>query len=257
MKNYKDNYKLIWQDEFETDGPPNPDKWTPQVGGHGWGNNELQYYTESGNAWVEGGKLIIEAKYEPDKAAQHEEREITSARLRTVGKGDWQYGLIEICAKVPNGLGTWPAIWMMPSQRGGKGGWPACGEIDIMEHVGFKPEEIFATVHTGAYNHIKRTQKGKIKKYEGVNEEFFVYSVEWMPERMIFRVNDDVLFTYDPKEHLKEGEAVTEDEWPFDKPFHVILNIAFGGNLGGAKGIDMEVLPVRMEVDYVRAYTTK
>jgi len=253
MSDYKSKYTLMWQDEFDRDGPPNPQKWSAQVGGHGWGNNELQYYTESGNAWVENGKLIIEARVEADKAEQHGGKTITSARIRSAGKGDWQYGLIEICAKIPKGLGTWPAIWMMPTDMGGKG-WPACGEIDIMEHVGFKPEEIWATVHTGAYNHMIGTQKGDIRKFEGVNDQFHVYSVEWTPEKLTFRVDAEEIFVYSPKEFLPEGTPVTDAEWPFNKPFHVIMNIAFGGNLGGAKGIDMDVLPVCMEIDYVRVY---
>jgi len=251
MSDYKSKYNLVWQEEFDCEGPPNPEKWTAQVGGHGWGNNELQYYTESGNAWVENGKLIIEARLEEENAETHENKTITSARIRTVNKGDWQYGLIEVRAKLPQGLGTWPAIWMMPTEGGRN--WPACGEIDIMEHVGWRPKDIWATVHTGAYNHKIGTQKGGTKVFDNVFDEFNVYSVEWGPEKMIFRVNSEEIFVYSPKEEMPEG-TVTENEWPFDKPFHVILNVAFGGDFGGAKGIDMSVLPVRMEVDYVRVY---
>ena len=242
----KPGYKLVWQDEFDYTGAPNPDKWSFQLGDHGWGNNELQNYTDGQNVWVKDGKLVIEARKEADG-------KITSTRMRTAGKGDWQYGIIEICAKIPKGLGTWPAIWMTPTDMGGAG-WPACGEIDIMEHVGFKPEEIWATVHTGAYNHMIGTQKGNIQKFEGVNDEFNRYSIEWDADRIIFYVNETPIFDYCPKEFLPQGTPITDAEWPFNKPFHLIMNIAFGGNLGGAKGIDMDCLPVQMEVDYVRVY---
>ena len=252
MEDYKAKYKLVWQEEFDYEGPPNTEKWSAQVGGHGWGNNEDQFYTESGNAWVEGGKLIIEARPELDKAEAHEGKEITSARIRTVGKGDWQYGVVEVRAKIPQGLGIWPAIWMMPTKAERR--WPACGEIDIMEYVGWRPEEIWATVHTGAFNHIVGTQKGNTQFFD---EEFFSgfndYSVEWNADKMIFRVNGNELFVYEPKAFM-DADKITDEEWPFDKEFHLILNVAFGGNFGGARGKDVNILPARMEVEYVRVY---
>jgi len=235
---------LVWEDNFDYVGPPNPQKWEAQVGGHGWGNNELQYYTESGNAWVDGSKLIITAKRE-DIAG----RQVSSARIRTRGKGDWQYGRIEARAKLPKGLGCWPAIWMMPTAESPIT-WPDCGEIDIMEHVAYMKDTVLSTVHTKAYNHIKKTQRGGNVVIPGATDNFHVYSVDWDKDKMIFRVDNDTLFTYAPKQ---EG-AVTEAEWPFDKPFHLILNLAFGGNWGGAKGVDMNALPASFEVDYVRVY---
>ena len=239
--------KLIWEENFDYVGPPNPDKWEAQVGGHGWGNNELQYYTPSGNAWVDGTKLIIEARKE-----DMEDKQVTSARIRTRGKGDWQYGRIEARAKLPKGLGVWPAIWMMPTIKEGQPhpGWPKCGEIDIMEHVAYMKNTVHSTVHTGAYNHIKDTQRGGQLVLDELTENYHVYAVNWQQGQMVFTVDDAVIFTYNP---FQEGE-VTEEEWPFDKPFHVIINLAFGGNWGGAKGVDFNVLPARLEVDYVRVY---
>jgi len=240
--------KLVWEDNFDYIGPPNPNKWEAQVGGHGWGNNELQYYTESGNAWADGSKLIIEARCE-----EIEGRGVTSARIRTRGKGDWKYGRIEARAKLPKGLGVWPAIWMMPTMDTNQARikWPDCGEIDIMEHVAYMKNTVHSTVHTETYNHIKRTQRGGQMVIDDLTDNFHIYSVEWNPDKMIFRVNENIIFTYSPKE---DGGEISEAEWPFDKPYHVILNLAFGGNWGGVKGVDMSMLPARFEIDYVRVY---
>ncbi|MCR9084795.1 MAG: glycoside hydrolase family 16 protein, partial [Cyclobacteriaceae bacterium] len=142
--------KLIWSDEFENPGLPDPAKWTYDVGDHGWGNNELQFYTEKDlkNARVEDGYLIIEARSDADKPKGY-----TSARLLTRGKATWKYGYIEVRAKLPKGVGTWPAIWML-AEENRHGGWPKNGEIDIMEHVGFDPGVVHGTVHTEAFNHV-------------------------------------------------------------------------------------------------------
>ena len=239
--------KLVWEENFDYVGLPNPNKWTAQVGGHGWGNNEPQYYTESGNAWVDGEKLTITARRE-----DFEGKEITSARIRTCGKGNWQYGRIEVRAKLPKGLGVWPAIWMMPTPpEGERINWPDCGEIDIMEHVNYLTDTVISTVHTGAYNHRKNTHRGGQIVLPGVSDKFHVYSVDWDANKMDFQVDGKTIFHYAPK---LEEENVTDAEWPFDKPFHLILNLAFGGNWGGAKGVDMNALPATFEIDYVRVY---
>ena len=150
-------WRPVWSDEFDTPGLPDPAKWSYDVGGHGWGNRELQFYTEGRreNARVEDGRLIIEARRE-----DWEGRPYTSARLNS--KASWTYGRIDVRAKLPRGRGTWPAIWMLPV-RGeyGKGGWPDNGEVDIMEHVGFDPGVVHGTIHSRAYNHVDRTQRGK------------------------------------------------------------------------------------------------
>jgi beta-glucanase (GH16 family) len=141
--------KLIWADEFKKEGLPHPDHWSYDVGDHGWGNNELQYYSKEDpkNARVEKGHLIIEALAD----ATHP-KGYSSARLVSKGKAAWQYGYIEVKAKLPEGVGTWPALWMLPEENR-HGGWPKNGEIDIMEHVGFDPGKVHGTVHTEAFNH--------------------------------------------------------------------------------------------------------
>ncbi|MCB0631176.1 MAG: glycoside hydrolase family 16 protein [Saprospiraceae bacterium] len=235
--------QLLWSDEFETDGLPDPEKWSYDVGGHGWGNNELEYYTKDRleNARIEDGKLIIEARKET-----FENRDYTSARLVTKNKGDWQYGRVEVKAKLPRGRGTWPAIWMLPTQNT-YGGWPKSGEIDIMEHVGFDPGNVHGTVHTEAYNHTKGTQKGGQLMLSDAMDAFHVYAIEWSAEKIDFFIDDELYFTF-----LNEGGDYKS--WPFSQPFHLILNIAVGGNWGGQQGVDESIWPQRMEVEYVRIY---
>lgn len=240
------HYRLVWSDEFDYEGPPDPQKWNYNMGGSGWGNNELQYYTDS-NASVRGGRLVIEARNET-----LENRTVTSARLTTKGKGDWLYGRVEVCARLPKGLGTWPAIWMLPTEDT-YGRWPSSGEIDIMEHVGYDYGRIYATVHTAAYNHVKGTQKGGSRVYDDIDTAFHVYAAEWLPDRIRFLVDGDEIFVFKPDDFNKD---VTDQSWPFNKPFHLLINLAFGGNWGGAKGVDYAVLPAVMEIDYVRVYQT-
>lgn len=239
------DYRLVWNDEFDYDGKPDETKWGYDVGGEGWGNQELQYYTDDGNAWVENGRLIIEARKEEMGSNAY-----TSARLVSRGKGDWTYGKIEVCAKLPSGRGTWPAIWMLPTDWV-YGGWPASGEIDIMEHVGYDQNVVHGSVHTQSYYHSIGTQKTDNIKVETASEEFHVYGVEWLPDTIKFFVDGEEYFSFTPAEFV---ENPTYKEWPFDEKMHILLNVAFGGGWGGAKGIDEEVLPARMEVDYVRVY---
>ncbi len=238
-----DIWKLVWSEEFNYNGLPDSTKWSYDVGGHGWGNNELQYYTLASiaNAEVNKGSLKIKVLHQPMG-----NREYTSARLITKGKADFTYGKIEIRAKLPAGRGLWPALWMLGSNIGTIR-WPDCGEIDIMEHVGFEKDSVFGTVHTKAYNHIKGTQKGKKIFIANPYDSFQRYSIEWTPKRMDFFVNN-TLYNHFPNEHK------TIDEWPFDSPFFLILNVAVGGNLGGKQGIDSSIFPASMEVDYIRVY---
>jgi beta-glucanase (GH16 family) len=235
-------YELVWSDEFET---LDEEKWTFEIGGNGWGNNELQYYTNGRNAEVKDGKLILTAK-----AEQWNNRDVTSTRIVTRHKGDWLYGKVEVRAKIPTGLGTWPAIWMMPTASN-YGGWPDSGEIDIMEHVGYDEDNIVTTVHTQAYNHRRGTQMGGTKRYADITDDFHVYSIEWLPDKIIFRVDDEENYIFDPSEHITQA---TYHQWPFDQKFYLILNVAFGGDWGGAEGVDYECLPAAMEVDWVRVY---
>jgi len=238
-------YELVWSDEFDYEGLPDESKWGYDVGGSGWGNQELQYYTSDSNAWVKDGLLTIECRKE-----EKEGKDYTSARLVTRGKGDWLYGRIEVRAKLPQGLGTWPAIWMLPTDWE-YGGWPASGEIDIMEHVGYDQDVVHASVHTQSYYHSIGTQKTSTIRVDGVSEEFHVYALEWLPDKIRMYVDEELYFTFQPTDYKKDP---TWEEWPFDKKMHLLLNIAFGGGWGGARGIDDTCLPQQMLVDYVRVY---
>ena len=232
----------IWADEFDYTGAPDPSKWGYDIGGNGWGNNELQYYTNStDNAHVENGKLIITAKRE-----NYSGKEYTSARLITKGKGDFLFGRFEIKAKLPAGKGTWPATWMLPTDWA-YGGWPKSGEIDIMEHVGYDPNVVHISTHTEAYNHIKNTQKTATRTVENAMTEFHIYRVDWTPYAVRGYIDGVQIF-----EHANEGKGFTT--YPFDRKFHLLLNIAVGGNWGGVQGVDTSVFPASMEVDYVRVY---
>jgi beta-glucanase (GH16 family) len=235
---------LIWSDEFNYSGLPDTTKWRYDVGGHGWGNNELQYYTEkrSENARIENGNLIIELRKEDYKSSKY-----TSARLVTKNKADFLYARIETRAKLPKGLGTWPAIWMLPTDVN-YGGWPNGGEIDIMEHVGYDQNHIHGTIHTRDFNHTKGTQRGHSLMVSEVSEKFHTYRLDWRENSIEIFVDDIKYFTFEKQAGWDFGK------WPFDKRFHLLLNIAFGGSWGGLKGVDDSVLPQQMIVDWVRVY---
>ena len=212
-------------------------------GGHGWGNNEKQYYTraDTNNSVVKNGVLSIISRKE-----KKENSEYTSARILSKGKADWRFGRIEVSAKLPKGVGLWPAIWMLGSDID-KTPWPASGEIDIMEHVGYRPDDILGTVHTAAFNHLKNTQKGGETKIKDPYNSFNTYAVEWDSEKIIFFLNDTEFFRF-------KNEHKTSAEWPFNKSFFLIMNTAIGGDLGGKKGIDDSIFPAVYEIDYVRIF---
>lgn len=240
--------KLVWSDEFSGQGLPDSTRWSYDKGrgcpqNCGWGNKELQFYTwdRTDNARQEGGSLIIEAKKETWEDAGY-----TSARLVTKNKGDWKYGRIEIRAKLPAGRGMWPAVWMLPT-KWAYGGWPTSGEIDIMENVGYWHDSVFSTIHTDAYNGMLGTQDSKSYVVTDNDKAFHIYSMEWTAEEMRFMI-DGVLF------HTFRNNHTGIAAWPFDQEFHLLLNIAVGGNWGGKYGVDDTVFPQRMEVDYVRVY---
>jgi len=240
--------QLVWSDNFEYNGFPDSDKWGFDIGTGsdrglvGWGNNELQYYTDNpGNVYVENGNLTITAKKESYNGMDY-----TSARLISRYKGDWKYGRLEIRAKLPLGKGTWAALWMLPTDNI-YGGWPKSGEIDIMEHVGFDQGRVHGTVHTEDFNHMRGTQKGASTVVIDAADSFHVYMIEWNQEKIDFYIDDYKYFTF---ENTGEGP----DQWPFDHPFHLLMNIAVGGNWGGAQGIDSNIWPQKMVVDYVKVY---
>ena len=234
--------KLVWSDEFNYQGLPDPAKWGYDTGGHGWGNHELQYYTnkESSNARVEKGHLIIEAKKENIGKNAH-----SSARLVTKGKGDWTYGRIDVRARLPKGLGTWPAIWMLGSKTPLK--WPDDGEIDIMEHVGYNHGVVHASVHCRKYYHKIGTQKTATITVPDVSDSFHVYSLDWTAETITMLIDNKPYFTF-------SNEHTDRTAWPFDTPAYLLLNLAVGGDWGGQKGVDEKIFPQRMEIDYVRVY---
>lgn len=241
-KNWKFETTPVWADEFDYTGAPEAAKWGYDIGGGGWGNNEKQYYTNStNNAKVQDGKLTITAIKEPINGMNY-----SSARLVSKNKGDFLYGRVEVRAKLPAGKGTWPAIWMLPTDWN-YGGWPKSGEIDIMEHVGYDPNKVHFYVHTEAYNHSIGTQKGANMVIPTATTEFHKYRVDWTPYAVRGYFDDNLVFTF-----VNEGKGSAE--WPFDKRFHLLMNIAVGGNWGGAQGIDDTAFPQSMEVDYVRVY---
>lgn len=239
-----EGYQLVWSDEFNYTGVPDPQKWGYDEGGHGWGNQELQFYTKrQENARVENGRLLIQAIKE-----EYQGNAYTSARLVTRGRGDWTYGRIEVRAKLPYGKGTWPAIWMLPTVWNlGNAGWPDNGEIDIMEHVGYNPGVIHASTHCNKYVHTKGTQKTATTSVPDCMTNFHNYILEWTKDDINVYVDDKNYFT-------STNEDKGWEYWPFFKDFHLILNIAVGGTWGGAQGIDTYVFPQKMEVEYVRVY---
>jgi beta-glucanase (GH16 family) len=236
-------WNLVWSDEFEVPGLPDPAKWGYDVGGGGYGNNELQYYTDARaeNASVANGVLTIKAIKESFGGNNY-----TSARLVTANKGDWLYGKIEVRAKLPKGRGMWPAIWMLPTDWE-YGGWPSSGELDLMENVGYDSTRIHSNIHTQAYNHTIGTNKGNNVTLTDPWYTWHTYRIEWFADSLAYYVDDTRIFSF-----KKEYTGFTT--WPFDKRFHLILNIAVGGNWGGANGVDDSRFPQTMEVDYVRVY---
>ncbi len=253
-------YKLVFQEEFDKDGPVDKTKWTIDIGrgNNGWGNGESQYYTDNAkNLYIKDGKLHIVALNEkaPDHEKEHVSgavfgRDYTSAKITTKGIKSWTYGRFDIKARVPKGFGTWPAIWLMPDSYTEGESWPNCGEIDIMEHLGKHEGTIHHSLHTGKYNFQDHDTQYKIV-VDGIDatSKSVLYSIEW--------TEDYVEFFLDNKSvgKLSKGqENRTTDYlgWPFDKPFYLIINLAIGGYWGAT--IDQSIFPAVMEVDYVKIY---
>lgn len=239
---YFDKLVLNWSDEFD-ESEINMDHWTLETGASGWGNNELQNYTNGDNAKVVDGKLIITARKVNENTLVGS---YTSSRIVSKEKKEFQYGRLEIRAKLPSGTGIWPAIWMLGSNFSSVG-WPSCGEMDIMEYVGYEPNVIHSTVHTPAgYG---GNGNGSSKTLATCEEEFHVYGLFWTKRKLVFYTDniENVTHTYIPA-------VKTSENWPFDQPFFFIFNVAVGGNWGGAQGIDNSIFPQTMEIDYVRVY---
>ena len=241
---YWDDAELVWSDEF--DGTAlSQENWKFETGNNGWGNNELQNYLNEGNVEVSNGTLKIIAKKENVDGSKY-----TSARLNS--KKEFTFGKIEIRAKIPEdkGKGIWPALWMLGNDINSVG-WPACGEIDIMEYVSYSPNEVHFTIHSTANNHVKGTQitSGPVP-LETIEEEFHTYGVLWTDKYMKFYIDTEDNI----KLNFLRPSISNSDNWPFSKPFYFLMNIAVGGNWGGLEGVDDSIFPAVMEVDYVRVY---
>jgi len=236
-------YKLVWHDEFNyTDRDiPSLELWRAEIKDKGWVNNELQYYVNwrydgYNLAEVSNGTLKIRAKKFSDGKVRS---------IRMYSNSYWQYGYMEARIKLPKGKGTWPAFWMMPQNYKS---WPDDGEIDIMEHVGYHQDYVSSSIHCKAYYHSIGTQKTHEFKLAGATDDFHTYAVEWTAEKMTFIFDGTPHFTF---ANDNKGDKKT---WPFNAPFYVILNLAWGGDWGGAQGVDESVLPATYEIDYVRVF---
>lgn len=252
---------LVMQDEFNNDGAPNSSIWNYEIGdgsdtqaGAGWGNNELQFYTDrSENVTVQNGVLVITARKENFNGSSH-----TSARLVTKGKFEQTYGRFEARIKVPEGSGLWPAFWLLGADCD-EVAWPQCGEIDIMEYRRQEPTKVSGTIHGPGYSGITIPQGQITKSYDLGNDRFdagfHIFGIEWGPEYINYYV-DDVLYnqiTPDDLEVTPDDGSGALGEWVFNKPFYIIINLAVGGNFPGNPDADTS-FPQSMLVDYVRVY---
>jgi beta-glucanase (GH16 family) len=240
-----EGYQLVWHDEFDEGTELNKVDWTHEVQNSGWVNHELQNYvnhtTPKGHNVTEimDGKLQIHCFKEDGK--------IYSGRVYAHVKEGWKYGYIEASIKLPKGKGTWPAFWMMPVNFHS---WPADGEIDIMEEVGYHPDFVSSSLHANAHVHSNNTQVTHEMYCKGAEGEFHTYAIEWTAQNITTYVDGKVQLSYD-------NRGLGRDDWPYNDPFYVIFNLAWGGDWGGSQGVDESALPVTMEVDYVRVFQKK
>ena len=252
-----EGYQLVWQDEFDgnygyapnENGVPrtelNPDYWTHEVKSAGWVNHELQNYV---NHKTPEGKLVTELRNGKLRiTALKENGKVYSGRVYAKVKEGWKYGYIEASIKLPKGKGTWPAFWMMPVNFRS---WPADGEIDIMEEVGYHPDYVSSSLHANAHVHSNGTQVTHEMKCAGAEGEFHTYAMLWTAKNITTYVDGQVQLSYD-------NRGLGRDDWPYDDPFYVIFNLAWGGDWGGAQGVDESALPATMEVDYIRVFQKK
>jgi beta-glucanase (GH16 family) len=245
------DWSLVWSDEFEEDGLPDTIIWTFDIGDWGWGNNELQYYTEGRleNARKQDGDLIIEARKDDLNGKW------TSARLTTRGKVSFVYGKIELRAKVPAERGNWAAGWTLGDKYIDELSWPFCGEIDMLESVGYEMDDesgdgyAHASIHCGAYYFKLNNHPTSSIAVKNMKDEYHTYAMEWYPDKIMMYVDDNHYFTYQ--------DTTTDLSWPYDQPQNIILNLAMGGGWGGAEGMDEKVNSQKFIIDYVRVYDLK
>ena len=243
-----EKWELVWSDEFENAGIPDSTKWSYNIGNWGWGNNELQYYTSDKleNAKIEDGNLVITAIKDLKDSTW------TSARLSTKGKVAFKYGKIEFRAKVPVARGTWAAGWLLGDAYRDEISWPYCGEIDVLECVGYEINDTtekginHATCHTRAYYFKQNNQIGSEIELDSMHSKFHIYSVEWYPNEIKGFVDGIHYYTYD--------KNANDQEWPFHKSQNIILNLAIGGGWGGLKGVDQSMISQQYTIDYVRVF---
>lgn len=243
-------WEQVWSDEFEGDNL-DLSKWNILRWRPGWVNNEQQAYTDRDtNVFLQDGNLVIQGLIEPnyydtDHTGNEYTANYTSGRINTYDKFSWTYGKFDIRAKLPSGRGSWPAIWMLGESITSIG-WPDCGEIDIMEHVGFDDGNIHGSIHTKDFNHIMNTQRSGSIALPSATQSFHIYSLEWSPHYLRFLIDDSpFFFVYNDS----NGNAA---KWPFDSPHYMIFNLAIGGDWGGIQGIESSSFPMRMLVDHVR-----
>jgi len=240
-----EGFELVWNDEFDGD-TIDPANWTYDIGGWGWGNGESQFYTDrTENSWLENGLLVIEGRQEA-----FEESFYTSARLKTQGLREFQYGYLEARMKVPAGQGMWPAFWMLGADFGrdtedpNASNWPDVGEIDIMEYVGKEPILVYGTLHGPGY--AGAGSLGSRYRHDApIADDFHTFAIEWD--------FDGIRWFFDGEMYGEKSRDIVGDRWVFDKPFFFILNLALGGTFPGPIGLDVE-FPKRLYVDYVRVY---
>lgn len=243
--NAPDGYTLVWNDEFNSGSELNPNDWTHEVQNPGWVNNELQAYV---NHKSPAGKLVTEVKDGCLKIHCFKENgKVYSGRVYAKAKSGWTYGYMEASIRLPKGKGTWPAFWMMPVNFRS---WPADGEIDIMEEVGTRPNYVSSSLHANAHVHSNNTQVTHEMFLAGAEGEFHTYAIEWTAQNITTFVDGKVQLTYN-------NRGLGRDDWPYDAPFYLIFNLAWGGNWGGMNGVDEQALPVTMDVDYVRVFQKK
>ena len=247
-----ENWELLWSDEFNYE-ELDLTKWNKLNWKPGWVNNELQAYTDRDtNIFLENGHLVLQGNIEPgysgtDYVGNNYVADYTSGRVNTDDKFSTTYGRFDIKAKLPAGKGSWPAIWMLGESISSIG-WPQCGEIDIMEHVGYDQGLVHGSIHTQDYNHMYGTQKSGSKYVDDITDAFHVYSLEWSPFYLRYLIdNEPFFFVYNDS----NGDF---GKWPFNDPHYLILNLAIGGDWGGVQGVSASAFPMKMYIDYVRVY---